>query len=498
MERPPASVDDTARKLRVLILEDSARDAELILRELRSFGYEPQWTRVESEEDFRAHIHPELDLVLADFTLPQFDALSALKILQEKGLTTPFVIVTGSIAEETAVSILKQGADDFLLKDRLIRLGPAVANALRQRRLRDEGKRAQQQLVEHEERYRRLITRMSALVIELDPKGTTLFVNETVAKLTGFAPDEVLGRSWFELFFAGGAGDQLKAATRILSEGQDLRHYVTQCRTKAGAPLYLEWNTANEYGTDGRLQKIIAFGMDISERRRLEQQREADAQRLAELSRRVVAVQEEERRRLAAELHDRSSPNLAAAALNLGMIADDLPPGLPDGLEARLADTRALLADTTAGIRDVCAELRPATLDYAGLPDALREYAQQFSRRTGIAVKVSAERSAERGDAESESMLFRIAQEALTNCAKHAHASAVKVELSFGNPQMVLTVSDNGAGFDPEALGQAGHRPGLGLLTMRERVEFAGGKFDLESAPGKGTRIRVEIHAGAA
>jgi signal transduction histidine kinase len=97
--------------------------------------------------------------------------------------------------------------------------------------------------------------------------------------------------------------------------------------------------------------------------------------------------------------------------------------------------------------------------------------------------------------ADSESMLFRIVQEALTNCAKHAQASAVEVELKVGISKAVLTISDNGTGFDPLALGQNGHRPGLGLLTMRERVELAGGRFSIESAPGQGTRIRVEIQS---
>lgn len=788
--------------LRVLMLEDSARDAELIIRELRSFGYEPQWTRVDTEEDFRSRVDSGLDLVLADYSLPQFDALSALKILRDQGLSTPFIIVTGTITEETAVSILKQGADDFLLKDRLTRLGAAVRSALQQRRLRDERRRTQQLLAEREQRYRRLIASMSALVIEFDPKGTILFVNEAAGTVTGFSTNEILGRNWFELFFAGEPRNRLDAAS-ILSRGADLRNYVSQCLSKDGSRLSLEWNTANEYGIDGRLLKSLAFGrnisereraavriqqlsrlyaaisaanesllrshnppevyaaicracvehsgymlawvgiadrdtkrivvtdafgpaieyvngivvsteadtptgcgptgiafrerrvyvsndfstdpatvpwrenaarfglaaavglpiyqdgksigaltvyggeknifvpeavkllertaenisfamdqfrreeqrqkaeatlrksearlrqaqeigrigdweldvetkqltwspqmfrlyerdpaagaptiddllqhvlgesgalareelnraitsgerveserrlrlpsgadtcyavviiprkdndgrvtrvfgtvQDISERKKMEQQREADAQRLAELSRRVVAVQEEERQRLAGELHDRTSPNLSAVSLNLGMIAEDLPPRLRDGLDSRLADTRALLADTIASIRDVCADLRPSTLDYAGLPQALREYAAQVSRRTGIAVKVSSEGPAVRLNADTESMLFRVAQEALTNCAKHAQASAINIELSLANPKAVLTISDDGKGFDPNALGQAGHRPGLGMLTMRERVEFAGGKFNLESAPGKGTRIRVEI-----
>ena len=175
------------------------------------------------------------------------------------------------------------------------------------------------------------------------------------------------------------------------------------------------------------------------------------------------------------------------------MIAADMPPQLTGDLESRLADTNALLADTIAGIRDICADLRPATLDYAGLPHALREYAAQLSLRTGIVVNVSGEVPAAQLNSESESILFRIAQEALTNCAKHAQATAVDVELECGSARAVLTISDDGAGFDPQMLGQMGHPPGLGLLTMRERIEFAGGKFSLQSAPGKGTRIRVEI-----
>jgi signal transduction histidine kinase len=230
-----------------------------------------------------------------------------------------------------------------------------------------------------------------------------------------------------------------------------------------------------------------------AEHKRLEAERLEDARRMAELSRRVVIVQEDERRKLAAELHDRTSPNLSAVALNLGMMGADLPPTAADSLQSRLADNRALLEETVAAIRDVCADLRPATLDYVGLFRALQEYAQQFSRRTGIAVQVSGASPGGRLPPDKETALFRIAQEALTNCAKHARAASVRIELSHGSPQTVLTIADDGAGFDQGALGQSGSRPGLGLLSMRERAEFAGGTLSLWSQPGKGTLIRVVI-----
>ena len=118
--------------LRVLILEDRADDAKLMIHELRRAGFEPQWQRVETQEDYRAALDSTPDMILADYSLPQFDALRALHLLQEHELDIPFIVVTGSISEEVAVAMMKGGASDYLLKDRLTRLGPAVTNVLEQ------------------------------------------------------------------------------------------------------------------------------------------------------------------------------------------------------------------------------------------------------------------------------------------------------------------------------------------------------------------------------
>ncbi|MCL4499592.1 MAG: PAS domain S-box protein, partial [Chloroflexi bacterium] len=137
--------------LRVLILEDRPADAELMLHELRRAGFEPDWQRAETEVEYRAALDPTLDVILADYNLPQFDATRALKLVQERGLDIPFVIVTGSISEEVAVDAMKSGATDYLLKDRLSRLGPAVVTALEQRRLREEKRRAEKEIEQKNE-----------------------------------------------------------------------------------------------------------------------------------------------------------------------------------------------------------------------------------------------------------------------------------------------------------------------------------------------------------
>ncbi|HSQ05293.1 MAG TPA: ATP-binding protein, partial [Burkholderiales bacterium] len=123
----------------------------------------------------------------------------------------------------------------------------------------------------------------------------------------------------------------------------------------------------------------------------------------------------------------------------------------------------------------------------------LKTYARQYANRTGVGVRVLAEESTMRLAAELESLLFRIVQEALTNAAKHARAKNITIDLHTDDQQTALSICDDGVGFDPAALGQDGKSPGHGLLSMRERAEFAGGKFLIDSQPGKGTRIQVEL-----
>jgi len=143
--------------LHILILEDQASDAELMLHELRRAGFEPHWQRVETEPDYLAQLHAGLDVIFADYALPQFDALRALRLLTERGLDIPFIIVSGTIREEAAVECMRQGAADYLLKDRLARLGQAVAHTLAEKRLRDEKRRAEAALRDSEISFRLLL-----------------------------------------------------------------------------------------------------------------------------------------------------------------------------------------------------------------------------------------------------------------------------------------------------------------------------------------------------
>src|SRR5436305_10512087 len=158
--------------LHVLILEDSPSDVELMLYELRRAGFEPRWQHVATEPDFLAQLALAPDIILADYALPQFDALRALHCAQERAPDVPVIVVTGALSDEAAVACLKQGAADYLLKDRLGRLGEAVRHALAERDLHAQNRQAHAALRASEERFRALSEQASDLVGILDADGT--------------------------------------------------------------------------------------------------------------------------------------------------------------------------------------------------------------------------------------------------------------------------------------------------------------------------------------
>ena len=184
--------------LRVLILEDEPADAELAVHALRRAGFEPDWTRVDTEEDYVRCLELSPDVILADHRLPQFDSARALARLRERGLDVPFVIVSGAIGEDLAIGLLEQGAADFVLKDRLARLGPAVLRALERTRLRDENRLAEQRRLASERRFRALIEHSSDGIVLLSREVVILYASPSTARILGSVPEELAGRNAFD------------------------------------------------------------------------------------------------------------------------------------------------------------------------------------------------------------------------------------------------------------------------------------------------------------
>jgi signal transduction histidine kinase len=225
---------------------------------------------------------------------------------------------------------------------------------------------------------------------------------------------------------------------------------------------------------------------------RTDELRATNAQIVA-LGRRLAEAENIERQRLARELHDLVGQNLTALGINLNILRSKIPPEVSEAAYARINDSLALIGETTDSIRDVMAQLRPPVLDDYGLLAALRWHGEQFSSRTGINVTIDGEEMDPRMTMHAESALFRITQEALNNVAKHARATKVLITLNKSNGRVTLIIEDNGIGFDANRLAEIRSAGKWGLTNITERAVSIGGRCDIESKPGEGTRIIVEV-----
>jgi signal transduction histidine kinase len=230
------------------------------------------------------------------------------------------------------------------------------------------------------------------------------------------------------------------------------------------------------------VRRVLA--LEQAGERRLREVTQARSE-LQDLSHRVVTVQEEERRRVARELHDEVGQALSAVLVELGRAGSRLPP--ESDTRAHLALARELAERAVAQVRDMALLLRPSMLDDLGLVPALKWQAREVARRTGVKVKVAAETVPDDLPDTYRTCIYRVVQEALNNAARHARASWARVEAVQENGSIRVTIQDNGSGFDPS------QEKGMGILGMEERVKGLGGLFHIDSEKGSGTIVSLVI-----
>jgi len=215
-----------------------------------------------------------------------------------------------------------------------------------------------------------------------------------------------------------------------------------------------------------------------------------------ELLRLVISTQEEERKRIARGLHDETSQALTSLAVHLESVMASLSPDA-EAVKTRLREIQSLAVQILDEIRKVIYELRPTLLDDLGLVAALEWYAENYLETASITVHLETEGSERRLPIRTETELFRIIQEAFTNIVRHANAESVSVSLQFGENSVAMYIEDDGKGFDIEEVMRSRHdERGLGLLGMKERAELLGGLLSIQSQPGLGTKIDVEVPNG--
>jgi two-component system sensor histidine kinase UhpB len=325
---------------------------------------------------------------------------------------------------------------------------------------------------------------------EWSPESGRVVWSEELYRIYGVSPETF--KPSFEAYLEHvHPEDRLRSGAMMARALMDGRGFSTHERIvrPGGEVRYLRSQVEVVRNEEGKPIKMLGASLDFTEQRHSETALRQAAQDLHGLTRRLVQAEEAERKRLARELHDRVGQALSALNINLDLVLRSA--ALAPAARQRLADSVDLVDSTLQSIEGVMAELRPPLLEEYGLAAALAWHAEEFSRRTGIKVSVDDEAAEAVRSLRLEAALalFRIAQEALNNVLKHAHAAAVRMEVILAGNDVVLSVQDDGAGFDAS---QA-PRGRLGMTTMRERAEAAGGRLEIDTAPGRGTRVVATV-----
>ena len=473
--------------LRLLLLEDSRADAELSLAAIAASRIECRADVATGREEFeRLYAAGRYDVVLADYNLPGYTGLDALAHVRREDSLQPFIVVSGALGEERAVEALRAGATDFVLKDNLVRLAPAMVRALEEWRERREHRATQEALELSERRYRAVVEDQGNPIIRMLPDLTVTFVNGAYLRYFGRSEAQMLGRSVLEHALPEERANARNFLTGIGS-GALTNERDARVRDAGGAERWMHWAARGICDASGVLAEIQVVGHDVTELRRAMDALGAARERLQRLSRRLLEVQEDERRHLARELHDDIGQGLTAVKLNLESLArgrDGVPP------EGRVMEALEATRHTIERVRQLSVNLRPLQLDDLGLVAALRSHLDRQAKLGRLAPHFEIQEVPVKLSADIEIACFRVAQEAINNIVRHARAANVWLRLFVAGERLALSVRDDGAGFDVAAAHRrASVGESLGVISMEERVALAGGSFQIHSAPGQGTVV---------
>jgi PAS domain S-box-containing protein len=537
--------------LRVLLVEDSEDDALLLLRELRRSGYETTAERVDTAEAMRSALERQSwDIVIADYVIPGFGGLPALKLLQDMGFDIPVIMVSGMMGEETAVAAMKAGANDYLVKGHLVRLVPAIGRELREAEVRRARRQAGEALRESEERFRQLAQNIDAAFFMFACDEACQLGPCRVAYVSP-AYEAIWGRSCQGLYTQPEAWlesvdpadlPRIREAFQRLGEGNIAEQF--RIMRPDGATRWVQYRAFPVRDEQGRIYRVAAVADDVTVRKEAEEKLAAQTVQLqqmvevlrsvenelrannaaltearANLERRVqertadlvaanaelqreiterrrlenelLEITEKERHRIGIDLHDDLGQHLNGLALLTEALLLKLhQKHIPEARDAERIKT--VLNKTMSHAHDMARDLASVDARADDLQTALSGLAEHASGLFEVHCALETECQIPALDPNCVRQLYKIAQEAVTNAIKHGKARKVRLQLGRRDDQLVMTIQNDGEPF-PVALGLTNR---MGLRIMNYRAHVIGATLEIKGRePTGGTIVTCSLPA---
>jgi two-component system, NarL family, sensor histidine kinase UhpB len=477
--------------IRILLVEDSATDALLIGEALSELvDCRPQLTHAEALAAGLDHAHTtQFDIALLDLGLPDTQGIGTFRAFRQRAPDLPVIVLTGLDDMSVGLLAIQEGAQDYLLKRQID--APLLSRAIR---YAIERHRIAAALAASEERFQLAVSGASAGLWDWNLLTGAMYLSPHCRDIIGYGESDP-------------PGDAMSHYDAIHSDDLDRVIAHLNAHLKHRDPYNVEYRVCVEraeirwiqsrgqalWNGSGEPYRMVGWFLDITDRKEAEEAIKASREELRLLSAKIQQVREEEKTRLARDLHDDLGQQLAALNIEVTLAQHALEVDRPASPEVALRPVYAMTSRLAESMRRIAADLRPVMLDDLGLIPAIEWLVSEFSARYGVRVNHRFDvRTA--FSRESATAIFRMIQEALNNIARHSGATEATVEMIRDGVSCIVRVTDNGQGTE------TGMRRGpdsFGLLGMRERAARLGGTVHIESASGRGFSVTITLPLAA-
>ena len=459
--------------LKILLLEYNSSDAEIIKRLLVKEKMNCEFRLAMNKKDFLQALEEfSPEVILSDNSMPQFNSTEALQITRRRFQHIPFILVTGTVSEEYATNMIKQGADDYILKDRMKRLPAAIEAALAQRR-------ALKEITDY-----KYALDQSAIVAITDQKGIILYANDNFCKISKYSAEELIGQDHRIVNSGYHSAAYIRDLWVTIGNGKIWRGEFCN-KAKDGTLYWVDATIVPFLNDNGKPYQYLSIRTDITEKKKLEEELfEQQRNEQLKITATALYAQEKERNLIGQELHDNVNQILVGTNLFLSMVKEDpvknqlLISTCMDNIQRAIAENRKLAH-----------ALVTPDFETKILSELMTNLSENMLKTSGIDVSIDISHLQEdRLEEQQKLAAYRIAQEQCTNIVKYAKAHLVTISLSTSDDFFKMIITDDGSGMETNK-----QTKGIGLKNIKGRLSIFNGTVNIKTAPGKGFALEITM-----